>query len=205
MRIALIVEGKTETAFLPALRKYLTVCLADTMPAIKAIPQNGRIPKEGKLKLLVENLLSGPNAYDAVIALTDVYTSKSSDTRDFIDAEDAKSKMREWVGDNTRFYPHAAQHDFEAWLLPYWPTIQKIAGHNKTASSGQPENINHETSPADYLEEIFRLGKKRKYNKPREAEAILSRNDLSVAISRCPELKSLINTLLTLSGHPVLP
>ena len=117
MRIALIVEGKTEKAFLPALRRYLTTSLADKMPAIRAIPQDGRVPKGEKLKRLVESLLAGPQAYDAVIALTDVYTNKDVNNRDFIDAGDAKKKMREWAGNHPKFYPHAAQHDFEAWLF----------------------------------------------------------------------------------------
>ena len=60
-----------------------------------------------------------------MIALTDVYTGN----RDFQDAEDAKEKMREWVGENPRFFPHAAQFEFEAWLLPFWTTIQRLAGH----------------------------------------------------------------------------
>jgi hypothetical protein len=207
MRIALIVEGRTEKAFLPALRNHLKASLAGNMPSIVAIPQNGRIPKEEKLKRLVENLLSGPRAYDAVIALTDVYTSKNPDTRDFMDAADAKRQMREWVGENPKFYPHAAQHDFESWLLPYWKTIQDMAGHNKNAPSGKPEDVNHDKSPAYHITEIFRLGKKREYVKPREALAILSKkdNDLNVAISQCPELKSFINTLLGLCGNPTIP
>ncbi len=204
MRIALIVEGETEKAFLPALRKYLKAYLMDNMPTIRAISQNGRIPKEEKLKRLVENLLSGADPYDAVIALTDVYTSKNPDTRDFADAEDAKRKMEEWVGDNPNFYPHAAQHDFEAWLLPYWVTIQEMARHNKNAPTGKPEDVNHDKSPAYHVKEIFHLGKKREYNKPREAERILEKNDLGVAVSQCPELKSFINTLLTLCGHSPL-
>jgi hypothetical protein len=78
-----------------------------------------------------------------VIALTDVYTG----TRDFVDALDAKSQMRAWVGNNSSFYPHAAQHDFEAWLLPYWSEIQKIAGHNRKAQRGLPETVNHNHPP----------------------------------------------------------
>lgn len=171
MRIALIVEGETERAFLPALRKYLKSFLPDKMPAIKVIAQNGRVPKEDKLKRLVENLLSGSDAYDAVIAFSDVYTG----TRDFTDAADAKRKMREWVGNNPKFFPHAAQHDFEAWLLPYWTTIQEIAKHNKTAPSGKPEDVNHHSPPAYHLQEIFHLGKSREYNKPREAARILDK------------------------------
>ncbi len=205
MRIALIVEGKTETAFLPALRRYLTTYLADAMPAIKAFPQSGRVPKEEKLKRLVENLLSGAAPYDAVIALTDVYTSKDPSTRDFVNAEDAKRKMRGWVENNPKFHPHAAQHDFEAWLLPYWKTIQEIAKHNKAAPSGKPEDVNHDKSPAYHIKDIFDLGKSRDYNKPREAAKILERNGLDAAIRECPELKAFINTILTLCDHPPLP
>lgn len=206
MRIALIVEGRTERAFLPALRRYLTASLADNMPNIDVKPQDGRIPKGEELKRLVEKLLSGPRAYDAVIALTDVYTNKDLNKRDFTDAEDAKRKMREWVEGNPQFYPHAAQHDFEAWLLPYWDTIKAMAGHNRNAPPGKPEDVNHDKSPAYHIAEIFRIGVKRdKYVKPREAAAILDKNDLGVAISQCPELKSFINTILTLCGSRTLP
>ena len=201
MRIALIVEGKTETAFLPALRSYLTRTLAGQMPTLKAIPQGGRVPKEDKLKRLVENLLKD---CDAVIALTDVYTNKNPNQRDFTDAADAKNKMRLWVGDNPNFYPHAAQYDFEAWLLPYWPALQTLAKHNRNMPGGRPETVNHDKSPAYHIAELFESGKSRSYSKTRDAARILSENDLSVAVSQCPELKSLINTILTLCGSAAL-
>ncbi len=201
MRIALIVEGKTEKAFLPALRNYLMQTLAGQMPTLKAIPQGGRVPKEDKLKRLVENLLK---EYDAVIALTDVYTSKNPNSRDFTDAADAKQKMRRWVGDNPNFYPHAAQHDFEAWLIPYWPALQTLAKHNRNAPGGRPETVNHDKSPAYHIAELFESGKIRSYNKERDAPKILAANDLAISISQCPELKSLINTILTLCGSAAL-
>jgi hypothetical protein len=49
----------------------------------------------------VEKLLAGRQPADAAVALTDVYTG----TRDFIDAADAKAKMRDWVGENNFLYP----------------------------------------------------------------------------------------------------
>lgn len=205
MKIALIVEGRTEKAFLPALRRYLTASLANNMPNIDAKPQDGRIPKGEELKRLVENLLSGPRAYDAVIALTDVYTSKNLNIRDFADAEDAKKQMRKWVGDNPKFFPHAAQHDFEAWLLPYWETIKGMAGHNKNPPNGKPEDVNHDKSPAYHIAEIFRLGKKREYSKSRDSALILKDKDLNVAISQCPQLKSLLNTIFNTLRRPSSP
>ena len=123
------------------------------MPRLDSFPYDGRIPIGDKLKRVVGKLLK--EQADIVIALTDVYTGN----RDFRDASDAREKMRQWVGDEQRFHPHAAQYDFEAWLLPYWETLQRLAGHNKNAPSGNPESVNHNKPPTKHIEEIFRIGK----------------------------------------------
>lgn len=204
MKIALIVEGKTERAFVPHLREYLKNRLPTKMPRLDPVPYDGCIPKEDKLKRVVENLLGGTNPADHVIALTDVYTGTTPP--DFIDAQDAKNKMRQWVGAEPRFHPHAAQYDFEAWLLPYWPTIKKLARHNKGAPGGNPETVNHQNPPAYRIKEIFEIGKCRgSYVKPRDAARILRENDLSIAIGQCSELKAMVNTILSLCGGLVIP
>lgn len=199
MKITLIIEGKTETAFVPVLRDFLRGRVPGRMPHIDVLPQDGRIPTGDKLRRLVTNLLTGRRASDHVIALTDVYTGARPP--DFSDASDAKSKMRQWVGNEPRFHPHAAQHDFEAWLLPYWPTIQRLAGHNRTAPPGNPEMVDHDNPPSHRIKEIFELGTCRdSYVKPRDALRILRDNDLLEAVNQCVELKALVNTILSLSG-----
>ena len=198
MKITLIVEGKTEKVFLPHLRSYLRPLLRD-MPRFDVDPYNHRIPTEDKLRKDVNKLLSGRIPSDHVIALTDVYTGANPPA--FSDAEEAKQKMRRWVGNEPRFHPHAAQFEFEAWLIPYWPRIQQLAKHNQAAPSGNPENINHNSPPSRRLEEVFRIGNGRDdYVKVRDAGRILKDQDLSVAIQRCPELKSLVNTILSICG-----
>jgi hypothetical protein len=159
---------------------------------------DGRVYKEAKLRRTVEQLLqNGRVPSDAVVALTDVYTG----TDDFRDAAEAKRKMREWVGNESRFYPHAAQYDFEAWLLPFWSDIQLLAGHNKKAPSGLPENVNHNRPPSYHIRELFEIGTcKKSYSKPRDANRILLGKDLCVAATKCPELRSFLNTILTLAG-----
>lgn len=202
MKITIIVEGKTEQAFIPHLRNYLSLRLAGKipMPKLDSLPYNGRIPTGDKLKRVVEYLLSGTTDY--VIALTDVYTGANN----FVDANDAKQKMRQWVGNNDRFHPHASQHDFEAWLIPYWSDIQRLAGHNTTAPSGNPETVNHNNPPAHRINDIFRIGNKGKaYIKPRDAGRILRDNDLSVSISQCAELKAFVNTILQICGADPIP
>ena len=132
-----------------------------------------------------------------MIALTDVYTG----TNDFVDAADAKRKMRAWVGNNEKFFPHAAQHDFEAWLLPFWSDIQVLAGHQRAAPPGPPESVNHDRPPSYHIREIFRIGTcRRDYSKARDAARILRGKDLTEAANKCPELKAFLNTILALSG-----
>ncbi|MEO5334201.1 MAG: DUF4276 family protein [Magnetococcus sp. YQC-5] len=197
MKIVLIVEGETERAFKPHLITFLTEKLAGRMPAIKINSHNGHIPTGDKLKRVVERLLNdSKEPADHVIALTDVYTGNM----DFINAADAKNKMRQWVGDNNRFHPHVAQNDFEAWLLPYWEAIQELSKNKMSAPSGLPETVNHTKPPAYWVKEIFNRGNNRSYVKPRDADRILRGKDLSIAIHKCPELKAFINTILYVCG-----
>jgi hypothetical protein len=168
------------------------------MPRLVPHKYDGRIPKQEKLKRVVEALLRGPAPLaDHVIALTDVYTGSN----DFNDATDAKNKMRAWVGIEHRFHPHAAQYDFEAWLLPYWPEIQRIAKYNRTAPAGTPKRVNHNHPPSYHIRDIFRTGKgPRDYVKTRDAKRILEGKDLTVAVTLCPELRAFVNTILNLCG-----
>jgi len=202
VKITILVEGKTETAFKPHLIGFLESKLASRMPRLDMYPYDGRIPTGDKLRRTVENLLSfGQMPANAVIALTDVYTG----TNDFTDGADAKSKMRIWVGANPNFHPHVAQYDFEAWLLPYWSEIQKIAGHNRQAPAGTPEKVNHNRPPSRHIKEMFRNGTCRDdYSKTRDANRILRGKDLGVAASQCPELKAFLNTIIRLSGGDAL-
>lgn len=198
MKIAILMEGETERVFIDYLRDFLGPRLQGKMPKLLPDIYHGRIPKQEKLKSRVEHLLGAGNPdADHVIALTDVYTG----TNDFHDAADAKAKMRSWVGPNDHFHPHVAQHDFEAWLLPYWPAIQKLAIHNRAAPAGKPESVDRIHPPSYHIKEIFSTGKTpRHYTKTRDAKRILEGKDLSIAAAACPELRAFLNRILTLSG-----
>ena len=191
--IALLVEGETEVAFLPAIRSFLAARLTGAMPRLQPRPQRGRLPTGEKLKRMVENLLEGLDGCDYVVALTDVHTG----TREFADAADAIEKMRRWVGPNPRFHAHAAQHDVEAWLLPYWPKIQKLSGSTRTCPAGPPESVNHGNPPSRRIMEAYRTGaRKRAYKKQVDGAKILEGEDLGIAARRCPELKAFLDTII---------
>lgn len=195
MRIAILVEGKTEMAFKRHLQDFLKTRLAGKMPRLDFVPFDRALPTDKKLQRVVERLLSGKNhPADAVIALTDVYP-------DYETAADAKTKMKEWVSNEDRFHVHVALHDFEAWLLPYWEKIQKLTGSNRKSPGDDPERVNHEKPPAYRLTEIYRIGSGTKsYIKARDSGRILRGEDLTVAINACPELRAFVNTILKLCG-----
>lgn len=195
VRISIIVEGDTEEAFFEPLREFLESRLRGRMPKLDPVPQDGRVPTGDKLRRMVEKLLQGKRPADAVIALTDVYTG----TREFSDAADARAKMAKWVGKGLSFYPHAAQHDFEAWLIPYWETIQSLARSDRGRPAHNPERINHDKPPCHHIQEAFRTGSiGKRYVKARDGARILRGQDLTVAADACPELKSFLNTILSL-------
>ena len=200
MKISLVVEGKTEKAFVPKLREYLQTLVPGNMPILHPVSQKGRIPSGEKLDKLVENLLQqGRNPADHVIALTDVYP-------DYSDAADAKARMRQSVKNTSRFHPHAAQYEFEAWLLPYWGRIQQLANHNQSVPGVNPEQVNHENPPTNRIKDIMHRGNGRyDYVKDRDAIRILKDQDLNVAIQRCSELKALVNTILSICGGKTIP
>ncbi len=201
MKIVIICEGKTENAFKPCLveflkSRFLELQRKTQLPKLVFDVHNGAIPKEDKLKRVVTNLLNSKKSpANAVIALSDVYPA-------FEDAEDAKSKMQQWVGVQPHFYPHVALHDFEAWLLPYWDRIRKLAGRDAAPFGSQPETVNHGNPPAHRMVKLFEAGTCRdSYKKPRDAGRILRDADLMVAILACPELKAFVNTILSLCDH----
>jgi len=91
-------------------------------------------------------------------------------------------------------------------LLPYWSTIQRLAGHNKAAPSSNAETVNHNNPPSYRIKEIFEIVRCRdSYIKPRDAGRILRENDLTVAINQCTELKAFVNTILSVCGGAVIP
>jgi hypothetical protein len=200
MRIAIIVEGATEKAFKNALDAFLLTRLsADQRPKLKFIAEDGRLPTGEHLRRDVRRLLK---AYDDVIALTDVYTG--THPPDFDSAADARDKMRQWVGNEPRFHAHAAQYEFEAWLLPFWSQIRKLSRSNRRSPSHTPESVNHNKPPSMHIEDAYKAGKKRAYRKTLDGNLILRGQDLSVSAAACPELKAFLNTILALCGAATL-
>lgn len=199
MTIVLLVEGATETALKEKLKAFLDErSRAEGRPKVALRTQDIMTLNPDKLRGRIRLELRRPRV-TAVIGLIDVYP-------DFASAAEAKDFLRQAAGDDPRFYAHAAQYDVEAWLLPYWDAICRRIGVRRSAPGPNPEQVDHDHPPSQRLDELYRLAKPpRKYVKPIEMASILRHQDLTVAADACPELKSLLNTLLTLSGLRPLP
>ncbi len=208
MIIKIMVEGKTESAFMPFLKEFLKTRL-EAMPALKPVVYKGGVPTGNELKRDVANLLSGKKPADHVIWLTDVYVDKQNPGKGLWQtAQQAKSYATCCVDPkyHAHFHTHVALHDFEAWLLPYWDRIKKHAKSNRNAPSGAPETVNHQKSPAYHVNDAYITGaEKRRYSKTKDPQAILRGQDLTKAIEACPELKAFVNTILRLSGGALIP
>jgi len=199
MTIVLLVEGNTETALRDKLKSFLDEqAVAAGKPKVALRPKDIMTLNPGKLCHRVRLELRDPKV-TAVVGLIDVYP-------EFTSASDAKQFLRDAVGDEPRFYAHAAQYDVEAWLLPYWDFICRRLGVQRAKPGANPEAVNLENPPSRRLDELYRIARPpRKYVKPIEMAAVLRNQDLTVAAAQCPELRSLLNTLLTLAGLTLLP
>ena len=93
MKITLIVEGKTEKAFLPYLRKFLESRLPNKMPRLDVNPYDGRIPTGDKLKRDVQRLLSGQFPSDYVLASTEKVKSAIKNVARLTSASEHQSLM----------------------------------------------------------------------------------------------------------------
>jgi hypothetical protein len=199
VRIVVLCEGATEAALRTALGEFLA---GRTPPGerrigVKLIQLRGSVFRE-KLGTLVARY-SADSEVAIVIALTDVYPS-------FANAEAAKKKLAEQAGGSRggRFRAHAAQFDFEAWLVPFWGEITKYLQVDAKPPGGWPEEINGQRPPSMHLRELYgRAG--RKYEKAVEGPRWLTADRLEQSARACPELKAFLNSLLEFAGAAVLP
>ena len=147
-----------------------------------------------KLARLVRNYDDDKDVV-AVVALTDVYP-------EFGDAKEAMAKLTADAGNQPqriKFRAHAAQHDVEAWMLPFWKEIAKKLGVKAKPPGAKPEDVNHRKPPSLHLKDLFKKAKK-SYEKNLEAPKWLTQKGLERAAKDCPQLKAFLNSLLEFAG-----
>ena len=192
MRIVLYVEGETERAFRNPLKAFLDG-EAGERPRVRLDVRKGvPVTKLAPLVRDMERDLARPDCR-GVVVLVDVYPH-------FASADEARAHYAT-CGPKARFRAHCALHDFEAWLLPYWERIHRLAGKvpPKGCPWGVPESVNRVRPPSKVLADLFPAGNA--YRKTLHAPRILEGQDLRVAAEACPQLKAFLSTLLEFAGY----
>jgi hypothetical protein len=197
VRIVLFVEGETERACAPVLKRLLDdIAAAESrakvhldVRALKGtrILDGERVAEDAKGYLVRPDVLG-------VAVLVDVRP-------EFGSAEEAMGAYTSRFRD-TRFRAHCALHDFEAWLLPYWERVFREAKRPapKRCPWPSPEVVNLAKPPSRVLSEDVFTGKPA-YRKTVHAPRILEGQDLRVAAEACPQLRAFLNTLLEFAGY----
>lgn len=196
-------EGQTEKAFKRHLQKFLDErCELDKRPRVKldTLKLDSKLTKPGKVADAAKIALSRKEVI-GVVALIDVVCSGS---RSFKNAKGAIRFLQRCVPNESSFRAHAAQYDFEAWLLPYWDDIVRNFDKKKRRPGKNPEAVNLDNPPSRRLAELYRINR-RKYKKPIEVNAILTGKDLLVSADQCPQFKAFLNSFLFLSGCKEIP
>lgn len=197
MRIVLLCEGKTEVALKDALKRFLDEhCRQAGWPKVglDIKPFNGPAVDCKEIADRLERYASRDDVL-AVVALTDVHPK-------FSQAADAKKHLNDCVKDSTfksKFFAHVAQYDFEAWLLPFWDRICKRLKVNAKCPGANPEQVDNEKPPSAHLKELYQRARnpRRSYEKGTEPAKILRSVRIEEAAEKCHELKSLLDTLVT--------
>ena len=129
MRIAIIVEGKTEIVFrgifgLSCKRDWPGGCRSSISSLMTAESRPAR-NCDASLRISSRQKTAGRcgHRFDRCL--------HGHAAAGFRGRGGRQGENEEWVGENKKFHPHASQHDFEAWLLAYWEKIKRLAESNR--------------------------------------------------------------------------
>ena len=157
MRIAILVEGKTEAAFKPYLLAFLKTRLAGKMPKLDIVPQTAGIPTGDKLKR-VSKPFERQQATRRCGYRFDGRLYRLQATS-ISHCERCKKKMRKWVGPKKNDFTRMSL--FMISKRGYFPIggNPEYQGSNRKSPGVYPEKVNDNNPPAYRLAEIFRTGK----------------------------------------------
>lgn len=203
MKFIIFVEGYTENKALPQfLKRWLDPKLPNPV-GIKTVRFEGwaELVKDAPLKAKMH--LGGPdqNEIIAVISLLDLYGPtfypihlKESKERYDWAKNDIEGKVNQ-----AKFFQFFAVHEIKAWLLSepnIFPVDVKRAFPKKIS---HPETVNFNEPPGKLLERLYPLHVGRSYKKVVNGKELFGKLDPSIAYSKCPSLKVLLDKMLDLA------
>lgn len=203
MKFVLLVEGRTERDSAAAfLKRWLDPQLNQPV-GIQTVSFDGYADLVRKMATKARMHLDGPKRTEivAVIGLLVLY-GPTFYPHDKTTVGERIVWGREHFERNVgldRFRLFFAVHEFEAWLLSQPDIFSHEIKQVLHAKVTQPERVNFTEPPAKMLDRIYKQVTKRSYKKTTYGNQLFARLDPVVAIGKCPNLKAMLNEMLTLA------
>ena len=203
MKFILFVEGHTEhQAISGFLKRWLDPRL--TLPVgIQPVRFDGWAEMVRDAPQKAKMYLNAPKGdVIAVIALLDLYGLQFP----YPDTVHSVSEKIAWatehleqnVGED-RFRQFFAVHETEAWLLSEPRLFAAEIAKSLKGKTEQPETVNQDEPPAKLLDRLYKSKTGRGYKKVTEARNLFPALNPDVAYAKCPQLKTMLDTLLALA------
>lgn len=202
MKFVLFVEGHTERKALPQfLKRWLDEKLSQPI-RITPVRFDGWADYLDEVQKKARMHLAMPGDPDviAVIGLLDlygptVYPDTVSNAGDRIDW--ARNNIERKVN-HERFRQFFAVHEVEAWLLSQ-PEVFPSSIRRSLPKAKEPETVDFDKPPSKRLHELYEQHTGRGYKKVTQGASLFRKLDPEVAYEKCPNLKAMLDEMLSLA------
>lgn len=202
MRFVLFVEGDTEKALPPFLKRWLDPKLSERV-GISPVRFTGWAELRREVRKRTHLYLNGPRANEiiAVVSLLDLY-GPSFYPAHLTGAQErydwAKSEIEREVS-HPKFRQFFAVHETEAWLLSQPELFPAQVSGKFPGRINEPETINFTEPPSHLLNRLYKEKLHRTYKKIVNGKELFDRLNPEIAYNRCPRLKELLDEMLNLA------
>jgi hypothetical protein len=205
VRFILFVEGHTERSGIDKfLKRYLDPPRLKERVGITCIRFGGWSDLVKDLKKIARLHLNDPKHRDQTIglaALLDLYGPYvyPADRKTAIQRVSWAKKHFENEVDHPRFRMFFAVHEVEAWFLSdpsLFPDKVRQAIRSKARN---PEDVNFTHPPKALLKKLYREKMKREYKEVTQGHEFFSRLDPATAAAACPNLRAMLDEMVSLA------
>lgn len=203
MKIVLFVEGHTEHQAVAAFFKRWLDPRLRTPVGVQTVRFDGWAEMVRDTPQKAKMYLNAPKGdVLAVIALLDLYGLQLP----YPAALDSVAERIAWATEHLehkvgegRFRQFFAVHETEAWLLSEPRLFPAEIAKSLKGKAEKPETVNQDEPPAKLLERLYRSSMGRGYKKVTEARNLFPALSPDAAYAKCPQLRTLLDTMLELA------
>ena len=203
MKFVLFVEGHTERKAVPRfLKRWLDPQLTKPV-GVKPVRFEGWAQFDRDVKKKAHKHLEGADSTDviAVVGLLDLYgpTFYPDNKKTAVNRVKWASQHFEKLVNRERYRHFCAVHEVEAWLLSQPSVFNRDIQAKIPEKVKTPEKINFDEPPAQLLNRLYKQATRKNYKKVVYGHDLFGKLDPTIAYSKCPNLKALLDTMLDLA------